>query len=96
MGKEQLVSVMNRRVRLLSITPEFILRLLKVSPGGELVGGSLLTVTDDAIPMDAKAVGATIGGSGVIQIAIESSEFDVIDHCDPAPIINPQYSLVRR
>jgi len=71
-------SMKSRRVKSVVVTPEALLDLLKVRPGGEVVDGIRVQFADDGIPDSATALRAGLDHNGNIHLLVEDESFSEI------------------
>jgi hypothetical protein len=90
--KEALTKVRSARLRLITVTPELILELLKVPEGGIRVGTRVIAAIENAIPASAKALRCSIGDAGRVQLVIEDQSFDEVIEGTKIPDLIPVYS----
>jgi len=94
MGYEALVEDKTRHLRLLEITPDLVLDLLKVNEDRRVtIDGRELRCVGDAIPEKARVKSCGISERGNIMIQVEDSTFGPISPGGRIPNINPVYQL---
>ena len=91
--KAALTTPRSKRVKTIEITPDLLLDLLKVDPGGEPVQGGTLHFEDDAIPSNAKALRAGLTADGNISLMLESDEFPQVHEGNVITTLTPLYRL---
>jgi len=91
MTKEALTELRNMRVKVITVTPELVLDLLWVPPGGTVIDGRKLTVTGDAIPDGAKVRRAMMNKRGDIVLMIEHETFPEVPKGEMVESLIPTY-----
>lgn len=98
MNKKALVSNMSRKKKVLHISPELVLEMLKISKTGDVVNGMTIRCVEDPIPQDAQVVQCFVApemmseNSGTIALIIKSEEFGEAEEGKRLPEIRPVYS----
>ena len=94
MGYEALVEDRQRHVRLLEITPELILDLLKMDESKRItINGRELTCVAGAIPRDAAVASCGINERGNVLLHVADATFAPVLPGALVPRIEPMYRL---
>jgi hypothetical protein len=94
MGYEALVEERSSSVRLLEVTPELLLELLKVDGRKSVrINGRLLVCVNDSIPGSATVQSCGINERGNILLHVADASFSPVRAGAMVPRINPIYEL---
>ena len=74
--QESLTKVRSRRQKLIRLSPDVILDLLKVPPEGVLVDGMRIHSVGESVPRMARALRAGLDEFGNIVLVVEDDSFD--------------------
>lgn len=80
-----------RKLRIVDISPEFLLDLVKIPPQGEVRGDFFVACNEQPIPEDATALRCGINTYGGISMVIESDSFDIVEESKLIPKTQPMY-----
>lgn len=94
MSQTVLTETRKQRVKLINVSVDLILGLLKIDPANNLG----LSFVDDPIPSTAKALRAGISGYGDVQLVIEDASFNEVEEGQVIPSLHPMCMIdeVRR
>lgn len=89
--QDALVKPISVKYATITISPEFLLKLITVPKDGLRVGDNVIRPGSSRIPEDAKALRCGLDDYGRIVLIIESDEFDEVFEGEKLPSIMPIY-----